>query len=150
VVSVVLASPRVARAQGRDSSVVHWELGAASDVTNEFYYEDTFDDTTFTGTRLTGTPEHRSAVVAALELARLSGSGRRLWLRQEATLGDKLKRSYTRAEWQGEPGGGWNAILVPELDISRDESFGGDRREMRFSRMHGCGIARWTARRPGT
>ena len=81
MVSVVLASPRVARAQGRDSSVVHWELGAASDVTNEFYYQDTFDDTTFTGTRLTGTPEHRSAVVAALELAHLSGSGRRLWLR---------------------------------------------------------------------
>lgn len=132
VLSAVLASSGDAFAQGRDSSVVHWELGVASDVTNEFYYEDTFDDTTFTGTKLTGTPEHRSAFVAALELARLSGSGRRLWLRQEATLGDKLKRSYTRAEWQGEPGGGWRAILVPELDMSHDESFGGDRRELRF------------------
>ena len=77
VLSTVFGSSRAAFAQGRDSSVVHWEVGVASDVTNEFYYEDTFDDTTFTGTRLTGTPEHRSAAVAAFELARLSGSGGR-------------------------------------------------------------------------
>ena len=127
-----LANLSIARAQGRDSSAFHWELGAATDVTNEFFYEATFDDTTFTGRRLTGTPEHRSAMVAALELARLS-SGRRLWLRQEATLGDKVMRSYTRAEWLVESSGGWRAVLVPELDLNRDESFGGDRRELRFS-----------------
>lgn len=111
---------------------MHWELGAASDVTNELFYEDTFDDTTFTGRRLSSSPEYRGAMVAAFELARLSGTGRRLWMRQEATFGDKLQRSYTRLEWQGEPGGGWRAILVPELDLSRDRSFGGDRRELRF------------------
>jgi hypothetical protein len=101
-------------------------------MTNELYYEDTFDDTTFTGRRLTGTPEQRSAMVAAFELARLAGTGRRLWLRQEATLGNKLQRSWTRLEWQGEPGGGWRTILVPELEATRDLSFGGDRRELRF------------------
>ena len=125
-----LAAP--ARAQVPDTSDVRWELGGNSDVTNERFYEDTYDDTTFTGRRLASSPEYRTAAVGALELATAFVRGSRLRLRQEATGGDHLLRSFTRLEWQGEPRVGLRALLTPELDVRRDRSFGADRRELRF------------------
>ena len=62
------------------------EVGALSDVTNERYYEDGFDDTTFTGRRLAGSPEYRNAGLFALDWATAGPVGSRLRLRQEAEL----------------------------------------------------------------
>ena len=50
--SVVPPAPAlvpVANAQQADTSFVRYEVGAASDVTNEQFYEATYDDTTLTG-----------------------------------------------------------------------------------------------------
>lgn len=121
-----------ASAQAPDSNFVRFELGANSDVTNERFYEDTFDDTTFTGRRLSGAPEYRTAGVAAMDAAGAFPRGGRFLLRQELTAGDHLLRSYTRVILRGEPGDGWKLSLTPELDARRDRSFGGDRREVRF------------------
>lgn len=111
---------------------MRFEFGAQSDVTNERFYEDTFDDTTFTGRRLAGSPEYRSAGVGSLDaLFGRAGLGR-LRVHQEGTAGDHLLRSYSRLEWTGEPRDGWNWSLAPELDLRRDRSFGSDRRELRF------------------
>jgi hypothetical protein len=118
---------------------VHVELGGNSDVTNERFYEDTFDDTTFIGRRLASSPEYRSAGVAALDAAGAIPRGGRFLLRQEATAGDHLLRSYTRLDLRGEPREGWRLSFAPELDARRDRSFGGDRRELRFrpdARVH--------------
>jgi hypothetical protein len=132
VLALAATAPLAARAQSPDSSFLRLDLGGSSDVTNERFYEDTFDDTTFTGRRLSGAPQFRSAGVAALEAgAPLAGAGR-LRLRQEATAGDRLLRSFTRLEWFGEPGERLRLSLTPELDVRRDRSFGADRRELRF------------------
>lgn len=125
------AAPR-ARAASDDTSYVRFEFGGSSDMTNERFYEDSFDDTTFTGRRLTGSPEYRTAGIAALDAAAILTRGGRLLLRQEGAAGDHLLRSYTRLEWSGAPREGWKAQLVPDLDIRRDRSFGSDRREVRF------------------
>jgi hypothetical protein len=121
-----------AGAQVADTSFVRWELGGTSDLTNERFYEETYDDTLFTGRRLSSSPEYRSAGVGAVELSRAFVRGSRLRFRQEATAGDHVLRSFTRLEWQGEPRDGMRAILAPELDVRRDRSFGADRRELRF------------------
>ncbi len=122
-----------ARAVGAgDTSFVRFEFGGSSDMTNERFYQDTFDDTTFTGRRITGTPEYRTAGVLALDAAGAFLRGGRFTLRQEGAAGDHLLRSYTRLELVGEPRDGWKAQLVPELDARRDRSFGSDRRELRF------------------
>ena len=121
-----------ARAQAPDSNFVHFEFGANSDLTNERFYEDTFDDTTFTGRKITGSPEYRSAGVAAVDAAGAFPRGGRFLLRQEVTVGDHLRRSYTRFELRGEPRDRWRLTLVPDLDARHDRSFGGDRRELRF------------------
>lgn len=115
-----------------DTSYVRFEFGGSSDMTNERFYEDTFDDTTFTGRKLTGSPEYRTAGVAALDAAGAFLRGSRFTLRQEGAAGDHLLRSYTRLELMGAPREGWKAQLVPELDVRRDRSFGSDRRELRF------------------
>ncbi len=124
--------PGTARAQQPDSDYVRIELGGTSDVTNERFYEDTFDDTTFTGRRLTGSPEYRTAALAALGAAGPFAPGGRYALIEEATAGDHLLRNYTRLDLRGEPGDGWRLSLTPELDVRRDRSFGGDQSELRF------------------
>ncbi len=121
-----------ARGQFPDTSFLRFELGGASDVTNERFYEDAFDDTTFTGRRLTGSPEYRHSAVAALEAGGLLGGAGRYRLRQDAAAGNRLLRSSTRLDWRGEPSEGLRLTLSPDLDLRRDQSFGGDRRELRF------------------
>ncbi len=130
--ALVVLTSTVARAQVPDTNFVHFELGGSSDVTNERFYHDTFDDTTFTGRRLSGTPEYRSAGVAALDAAGAFARGSRFRLRQEATAGDRLLRSYTRLELRAEPAEGYRLLLTPELDMRRDRSFGADHRELRL------------------
>jgi hypothetical protein len=132
LVVLVALTPAPAHAQVPDTSYVRWELGGNSDVTNERFYEDTYDDTTFTGRRLASSPEYRSAGVGAVEFSSAFLRGSRVRFRQEATAGDHLIRSFTRVEWQGEPRDGLRALLTPELDVRRDRSFGADRRELRF------------------
>ena len=128
--AAIAATP--ARAQFPDTSFLRFEAGGTSDVTNERFYEDSFDDTTFTGRRLAGSPEYRHAGVAALEAGGPLARAGRYRLRQEATAGNRLLRSYTRLDWRGEPGERFRLTLSPELDVRRDLSFGSDRRELRF------------------
>jgi hypothetical protein len=124
--------PAAAHAQFPDTSYLRFELGGASDLTNERFYEDSFDDTTFTGRRLAGSPEYRHSAVAALEAGGAMGRAGRIRLRQDAAAGNRLLRSSTRLEWRGEPGEGLRLTLSPELEVRRDQSFGADRRELRF------------------
>ena len=121
-----------ARAQAPDTSYARFEVGGTSDVTNERFYEDTFDDTTFTGRHFASSPEYRSAGVAAVDAAGALPRGARFKLRQEATAGDRLLRSYSRLELRADPRENTRLSLVPELDMRRDRSFGDDRREVRF------------------
>ena len=121
---------------------MRFELGGISDVTNERFYESTFDDTTFTGRKPAGSPEHRIAGVAAVAAAGRVPHGARYSLRQEGTVGDKLLRSYSWLELNGEPRDGLRLSLTPVLDARHDRSFGGDRRELR---LRSVGRARLTS-----
>jgi len=136
ILGAVLASGlvvvRPARAEQPDTSYVRYELGAASDVTNEQFYEATYDDTTLTGRQLASSPEVRAAAVAAVEAAGRLARGARLWFREEGTFGGKLVRSYTRFDVSGTPGRGVRLSLAPQLDLRHDRSFGDDRRELEF------------------
>jgi len=135
-----------ARAEQPDTSYVRYELGGASDVTNEQFYEATYDDTTLTGRRLASTPEVRAAAVAAVEAAGRLARGARLWFREEGTFGDKLMRSYTRFDVSGTPRRGVRMSLAPQLDLRHDRSFGDDRRELEFRQKAACASPRSTAR----
>lgn len=132
LLAALSATPGAVNAQNADTDGVRFEFGGLSDVTNERFHEDSFDDTTFTGRRLTGSPEYRSAGVASVDAAGGFLRGGRFLLRQEAIAGDHLLRSYSRLELSGEPRDGWRFSLAPELDARRDRSFGSDRRELRF------------------
>lgn len=116
-----------------DSLSVRWQVGAASDVTNEQYYLDAYVDTTFLGRRLSGTPEFRSAAVASLELG---GRNSRAWaytLRPDLSVGDKVLRGAVAGSIRHESSAGWGWRVDPALELLRDRSFGYDRRELRTS-----------------
>ena len=141
----LLAHPRQASAQspalwasphsqpdGRDSLRVHIEAGVMTEVTNEQFYEDAYQDTTFLGRRLQGTPETSRAAVYLADVSGFFAHGRREYhLQQEVTLGDKLVRVAANGTIRLRPTNDWRLSLEPTLEGGRDRSFGLDRRELR-------------------
>ncbi len=126
----LLAAPSPVRAA--DSLAVHAEIGGSVDTSNEFYYEDTYTDTTFLGRRLHDTPESRIAGVAAAEIGGRHGPFD-FSLRPEVTLGDKVTRLASAATLSARTDGGWRFVLEPRVEHSRDLSFGITRRQELFA-----------------
>ena len=117
-----------------DSVRLRWEVGAASDVTNELFMQDAYVDTTFLGKRLTGNPEVRSGMVAAANWKRSLGDGD--WtvrVSPDVVVGDKLRKGTVASELRRTVLDGWNWSIVPELEMLSDESFSLERRQVRGS-----------------
>ena len=116
----------------RDSSFTRIELGGATEVTNEQYFEDTYSDTLFLGRRLSSTPEVRTGAALSLDHQR-AGLDSDWWLRThlEARLGDQLQRLEARAQFRSSSERFWRGLIEPSLSVRSDESFGEKRRELR-------------------
>jgi hypothetical protein len=129
---VALLAPTSAHALSPDTlSAWHLEVGAGSDVTNERYYEDAIDDTTFSR-RLVSSPEYRNAGMAALDWTTHAGALGVLRLRQEVQAGDHLLRAASRLETRRRAASGRELALSQDLEARRDRSFGADQREFRW------------------
>lgn len=127
-----LLAPASARALVPDTlRTWHLEVGAGSDVTNERYYEDAIDDTTF-ARRLVSAPEYRNAGIAALDWTTRAGALGVLRLRQEVQAGDHLLRAASRLETRRRAASGRELALSQDLEARRDRSFGADQREFRW------------------
>lgn len=115
-----------------DSVRLRWEVGAASDVTNELFMQDAYLDTTFLGRRLTGSPEIRSGMVAAASWKRTLGSGDwTMRLSPDLVVGDKLQKGLISSEFRKTTLVGWNWSILPEIEVLSDESFSLERRQVR-------------------
>lgn len=117
-----------------DTIGLRLELGAASDMTNELYYEDAFIDTTFLGTRQVSSPEARVAgvLMAALNGTRGAGTAR-YSLQNELRLGDKLTRNALQLQWTDDLSPDWRLALNPRLEYRSDRTFERDLEEWRGS-----------------
>lgn len=131
---LVLNGLAASRAGAADSLTVRFEVGTATEVSNEQFYESSIDDTTFLGRRLFGTPETRVAAVARAEMALGSADGRwHLRLAPDASIGDKAVRVGTSASLRGRLGELTRLTLEPRVEYDRDEGFGMLRRDWRAS-----------------
>lgn len=132
LVGLLAAFPGVAPAA--DSTSVRVEVGTATEVSNEQYYESSIDDTTFLGRRLLDAPETRLAAVALLDLHRTFGNGR--WLVRfapDASVGDEAVRAAASATIRGQAGDRLRVSLEPRAEYRRDDGFGFARRDWRAS-----------------
>jgi len=128
----LVTSVALGAAPERDSTRFRIELGAATDVTNEQYFEESYSDTTFQSRLLREVPEHRSAAVAAIEWThRSASSGRSWWWRPELSIGDHVRRVSSTARWTHDDGLSSAWAVEPRVEWLEDESFGLDRREWR-------------------
>ncbi len=132
VVSCAVAGTWPCHASIRDTSFTRIELGGATDITNEQYFEDTYSDTLFLGRRLSSTPEVRTGAALSLDHQRAE-IGSDWWLRThlDARLGDKLQRFDAHAQFRSSSERFWRGLIEPSLSLRSDESFGETRREMR-------------------
>lgn len=132
IAALVACAPAPARAG--DSLAVRVEVGSATEISNEQFYESTINDTTFLGRTLHATPETRLAAVALAELLRTSGGGRwEVRLAPEASLGDEASRVAAAASVRGRPTERLSFALEPRAEYRRDDGFGLRRRDWRAS-----------------
>lgn len=132
LVALLAAFPGVAPAA--DSTSVRIEIGTATELSNEQYYESSIDDTTFLGRRLLDAPETRLAAVALLDLHRTFGNGR--WLVRftpDGSVGDDAVRAAASATIRGQAGDRVRVSLEPRAEYRRDDGFGLARRDWRAS-----------------
>ena len=123
-----------APALAADSLAVHVEVGTATEISNEQFYESSIDDTTFLGRRLHDTPETRVAAVALAELLRTTGDGRwQMRFAPEASVGDEASRVAAAASVRGRPTERLRIALEPRAEFRRDDGFGLRRRDWRAS-----------------
>ena len=132
IAACLVTSARTAESTGLDSARTRFEVGFATDVTNEQYYEEDYTDTTFLGRRLRELPESRSAGVAAMEWVRRGASGR--WgmeWRPEVSFGDRTQRAGAagRIRWLHANGG--SVSIEPRIEWRDDHSFDLERTEWR-------------------
>ena len=132
VASCALAGTWPCHAAIRDSSFTRIELGGATEITNEQYFEDTYSDTLFLGRRLSSTPEVRTGAALSLDHQR-AGTDSDWWLRThlDARLGDKLQRLEAQAQFRSSSDRFWRGLIEPSVSLRSDESFGETRRELR-------------------
>ena len=137
VLTLVIAGAIVTRsapALAADSLAVRVEVGTATEVSNEQFYESAIDDTTFLGRRLHDTPEARVAAVALADLFRTFGEGRwQVRFSPDVSIGDEAVRAAASASLRGRPGDRVLVTLEPRAEYRRDEGFGVLRRDWRAS-----------------
>jgi hypothetical protein len=128
----IRAAPAAGADAGGDSLGVHLELGVASDLTNEIFYEDEFVDTTFVGRRLVGDPEHRLAAVFLVALDGTRGAGTtRYAFRNEVVWGDLVQGDRLGLVWRTEPTPDWRLTVSPSTEFRHDGTFDRDMTESR-------------------
>lgn len=122
----------LSEAEFQDTSRVHVELGARTDVTNETYYEDAFVDTTFLGRQLVNTPEQRWAgVLVTTWNGTRADRDTRYSLLTEVEAGDLLQRGYAGLQWKSGLLEDWSWSLDPTIEYRHDQTFGRDMGEWR-------------------
>lgn len=138
LLGAVSASRATTRAESvaPDSIRLRWEVGAATDVTNELFMQDAYLDTTFLGRRLTGSPEVRTGMVASANWVRsLRGGDWTVRVAPDVVVGDKLRKGTFATELRKHALDGWSWSLAPEVELLSDESFALERRQIRTSAL---------------
>jgi hypothetical protein len=128
-------TPQARAAAGPDTLGVRFEIGAASDVTNEYYYEydDAVVDSTFL-TRQISSPETRVAGVFLAAMAGTRGQrATRYALQNELRLGDKLKSNTLSMSWYDDFAPVWRLSVLPVVEYRKDQTFERDLEEWRGS-----------------
>ena len=147
---VALAAPpataQVATAPA-DSSRLLVEVGAGGDVSNQIFYETSFDSAAFRERVTVSDPETRIGALGLVSWMQTHGRTTIL-LSNELRAGDALFRNLARAgiAWVTDPRG--QVSLDLEADARKDTSFGFQRRDLRLSAL--LSARRTTADRAGS
>ncbi len=117
-----------------DSVRVRVEVGWRTDASNETYYEQTFDDTTFRPARLQSTPEVVHSAVGRLDWGELADGRRDAWrLGLEGRAGDLVRSLGLDGRLRRVDLGGWEIVVTPRAAWQSDRTFDRDRSELRTS-----------------
>jgi hypothetical protein len=117
-----------------DTLRVSFELGAATEVTTEQFFEDVFLDSVALGLRRVSTPQSWYAGVWHTAVAGTRGNrdtGFRL--ENEASWGDRVRRDLMWLDWRRVGSAPWTWAATPRAEYRHDRTFGRDLEESRAS-----------------
>ena len=133
-----LGAPGPAAAQegstGGDSLRFYVEVGAGGDVSNQVFYEQSFDSSLFDERITVSDPQTRFGGVALLRLLGVNGRTTfQAW--NETRAGNELRRNLARLGVLHATGARSAVSLDLEADGRHDRSFGLDRKDLRLSAL---------------
>jgi len=110
-----------------DSLRLRVELGASTDVSNELFYEEAFEDTTFLGRRLISSPQTRYAGVMATILEGTRAARAQSYvLRNDLALGNRVRQDALGVVWRSVLSPDWRLDATPRIEYRWDRSFDRD------------------------
>lgn len=116
----------------RDSSSLRLEFGFRIDVSNESFFEESLDDTTFRDPVLLTTPEVLRLGVAGLRWSRGGRASRgESYLAIEGGAGTSLQWANLDTRLSRDVGSHWRVSLDPRMGYRHDRTFDRDRDERR-------------------
>ncbi|MEO6463277.1 MAG: hypothetical protein ABIP29_09395 [Candidatus Eisenbacteria bacterium] len=119
---------------GRDSTRLFVTVGAGADLSNQLFYEQSFDSTAFSERITVSDPETRVGILGHVRLVGLRGRTS-FQVENEARAGDALLRSLVRAGVAHATGEHARLTLDVEADGRHDTSFGVRRRDLRLGAL---------------
>lgn len=124
------------------------ELGGSTDVSNELFYEEAFEDTTFLGRRLVSSPQTRYAGVMATTLEGTRGARTQSYVvRNDLAIGNRVRRDALGVLWRSRLSPEWRLDATPRIEYRWDRSFDRDLEQIAAS---GTARLRHTFLDPGT
>lgn len=124
------------------------EVGGSTDVSNELFYEEAFEDTTFLGRRLVSSPQTRYAGVMATSLEGTRGARTHSYaVRNDLAIGNRVRRDALGVVWRSRLSPEWRLDATPRIEYRWDRSFDRDLEQIAAS---GTARLRHTFLDPGT
>lgn len=112
-------------------------LGIGYDLTNQIYFEQTFDSTAFTGRRTISDLQGRLQGLADALLRVDYAGGSLLRVENRLSGGEKLVRNLLYVDWKHRLTRSWGLLLRSDLGYRRDSSFGHLQKDIRESALIG-------------
>jgi hypothetical protein len=119
------------------------DLGVGYDLTNQIYFEQTFDSTAFAGRHTVSDPEGRLQALVDGLLGVGYGGKSQFRLENRLSAGQKLVRNILYLDWKHELSGKWRWLVRNDLGYRRDSSFGLIQQDIREAAL--IGLERRTA-----
>jgi hypothetical protein len=135
VVALLISASPVAAGIDRASFLA--DLGLGYDLTNQLYFEQTFDSTAFTGRTSVSDPQGRLQALGSAQLQLSYGGASRIRIEDRVSAGELLLSNVFLIDWRHQISPTWRSVFRTELGYRQDRSFEFEQTDIRETALLG-------------